>query len=131
MKWKITYGLLLLIVLIAYLLPWYKSADKTLSGIEFILPFTLTYFIGLILGVIVLFTSYKPIGITIVAGILILVGIIGGLIGSGIMGVIEENSQIETGAGLVLAIIIFIPYIIVSSIAANKMKKSDIVVETK
>jgi hypothetical protein len=60
-KWRIIYGLLWFMTLIAYSLPWTKVNDEIYSGWSFTVPFSFTYIIGILLGLIVLIIKFKTI----------------------------------------------------------------------
>lgn len=82
---RVVYGILWLLTLIAYSVPWASIGGETYIGWNFTVPFSITYLIGLLLGLIVLTVKYKPVGLTIVAGVLMILGVIGGFIGFGIL----------------------------------------------
>ncbi len=134
MKWRITYGILSLLALWAFFSPWSRMGTATYTGLNYVVPFSLTYLIGLVLAFIVLFTGYRAIGLTITAGILMFLGVIGGVIGAGISGGLSQatgGASAHTAGGIAFAFLISIVYAILGSIAGNKFKKADVVIETK
>jgi len=84
-KWRIIYGILWLLTVIAYSVPWARAGDKVFVGWNFTIPFSITYLIGILLGLIVLVTRFKPITMTVIAGILMLLGVVGAYLGLGAM----------------------------------------------
>lgn len=128
MKWRIIYGLLCTLIIISYSLPWSVIGDKTYNGWQMMLPCSFAFFIGLILSLVVLFVNFKPVTLTIIAGVLLILGVFGGLVGIGVSMVVIKG---ETGYGLGLSFLVSIVYTIVGSVVGNKMKKTDMVVETK
>ena len=134
MKWRFFYGILCALTLVAYVLPWARIGDKAYTGLQFTLPFSFPYLVGLMLAFVVLFTTYRPVGLTITAGILLLVGVFGGIIGVAIVSAVArlaDKSSYEIRSGLVLAFLMSILYTIIGSIAGNKMKETGVVVEIK
>jgi len=134
MKWRVLYGILCLLALWAFLSPWTKIDGTTYTGLSFVVPFSLTYLIGLVLAFVVLFTAYRAVGLTITAGILMLLGVVGGVLGAGIAGGLAQVAG-KTGAhvatGLVSALLISIIYTIAGAIIGNRFKKAHMVIETK
>ena len=127
--WRITYGVLVLVALIAYFMPWINTGTQLLPGWATILPFSFAYFIGLILGIVIFSTTYKPVGLTILAGILMIIGVIvtGALIGF----TSAASGSSQFGGGFSIALIVSLVYVILGPIAGNKFKKANIVIETK
>ena len=110
-------------------MPWFSIHGQIFPGWATILPFSFTYFLGLILGIVILSTTYKPVGLTIFAGILMIIGVFvtGAFVGLG--AALSGGSQLS--GGFALAFIVSIIYAIVGPIAGNKFKKANIVIETK
>jgi hypothetical protein len=128
MFWKIVYAILILINIVSYSLTWYRVGEQKFSGWNMMVPFTITFFFGVLLGIVILFTNYKIIGLTILAGILMILGVIGGIIGAGLhAGVSGINYKI--GDGLVLSFINSILYIILGPICGRKITKKVMKVE--
>jgi len=75
MKYRVVYAVLWLLTVVAYFIPWTSINGKTYIGLNFTLPFSITYVIGILLGLIVLIASFKPVAMTIATGILMLLGI--------------------------------------------------------
>jgi len=123
MKWRIIYGLLWFITLIAYSLPWAKVNDEIYSGWSFTVPFSFTYVIGILLGLIVLIIKFKPIVMTIIAGILMFLGVIGGAfgysLGAMLHGLVGAKATMEAGMGV--AFLFTIIYMIGGALAGKKM----------
>ena len=134
MGWRITYAVLCVLALVAYFMPWATMGDTSYSGWSGIVPFTFTYFIGLIIALVVLFTRYKAVGLTIFAGILMFIGVLGGIAIAGVAGGLSEaagGGAAHTGGGMVFAFLISVAYTILGAIAGNKFKKATMVIETK
>jgi len=102
-KWKIVYAVLWLLTIVMYSLPWARANGKVFVGWGFTMPFFLTYVIGMILGLIVLVTKYKPVLITIVAGLLMMFGILGAVFGFSVGAMIGQltgaKTSMEPGLG--------------------------------
>jgi hypothetical protein len=92
-------------------------------GWNFTMPFSITYLIGVSLGLIILATKWKPISMTVVAGILMFLGFVGATIGMGMMtGVgwlVGKTVRAEGGIGL--SFLISIIYMVGGAIAGKKM----------
>jgi hypothetical protein len=123
MKWRIIYGLLWLTTLIAYSLPWARIGDKVFTGWGFTVPFSFTYIIGILLGLIVLAIKFKPVTMTIIAGVLMFLGVIGGIFGysivAGLYGLVGAETTVEAGMGA--AFLFTIIYMVGGSLAGKKM----------
>lgn len=116
----------MLIAVIAYFMPWIN----TVPGWATILPFSFTYFIGLILGIVIFATEYKPVGLSIFAGILMIIGVIVTGVLVGLIYSLSPNGPQFQG-GFTIAFLISLVYVILGPIAGNKFKKANIVIETK
>ena len=128
MKWRVVYAVLLILTVIAYSMPWAKVDSKVFVGWNFTMPFSVTYVIGIRLGLIVLITKYKPVLMTILAGILMMLGLVGGTIGVGAMEVLGgfTGAKVSWEGGPGAAFIFIIVYMVIGAYAAKKMSvKSD------
>ncbi|MEM2294431.1 MAG: hypothetical protein QXX41_14260 [Nitrososphaerota archaeon] len=123
MKWRITYGILWLLTVVMYSLPWAKVDDSVYIGWNFTMPFSVTYVIGMLLGLIVLIMRYKPVLMTIVAGILMILGLVGATIGFGVMAVIGGlvGAKVSWEAGAGGAFLFTIIYMVAGAYAGKKM----------
>jgi FtsH-binding integral membrane protein len=109
---------------VAFSLPWYSTGEKSYSGWNFVIPFSMTYLIGIILGFIVLITRLMPFGLTIAAGVLMLVGVAVGVLG-GEVGVAVSELTGETGSaqgGIGFAFVMSIIYLILGAWLGKRMK---------
>ena len=90
MGWKarVLYGILWILTVVAYSIPWARAKGQTFVGWSFTVPFSITYVVGIILGLIVLATKRWVFGLTIVAGILMLLGVAGAMFGYVIAGAV-------------------------------------------
>ena len=82
------YGILWILTVVAYSIPWARVEGQTFVGWNFTVPFSITYVIGIILGLIVLATKRWAFGLTIAAGILMLLGVAGAMFGYTIAGAV-------------------------------------------
>jgi hypothetical protein len=114
--------------MIAYSLPWATVDSKLYVGWNFTIPFSITYFIGLLLGLIVLIVKFKPVMMTIIAGILMLLGIVGAFLGLGTLTILAGfvGSKVNTEAGIGFALIMSIIYTVLGAYVGKKliMKKT-------
>ena len=121
--WRVFYAVLWLVTLIAYSVPWAMINGEPYTGWSFTIPFSFTYLIGLLIGLIVLIIRYKPVLMTIIAGILMILGIIGAFIGFGMVAVLGglAGAEVELGAGLGGSFLLSIIYMVAGSYAGKKM----------
>ena len=121
--WRIFYAILWLLTLIVYSAPWAIINGEPYTGWGFTVPFSFTYLIGMLIGLIVLIVKYKPVLMTIIAGILMILGLIGAFIGLGVTAVLGglAGAKVEPGAGLGAAFLLSIIYMIAGSYAGKKM----------
>ncbi len=121
---RLFYGILWALTIVAFSLPWYSAGDKTYSGWNFVIPFSTTYLIGVILGFIVLISKLMPFGLTIAAGVLMLVGItmsvLGGEVGVVVSELTGEAASAQTGIGF--AFVMSIIYLILGAWLGKQMK---------
>ena len=121
---RVVYGILWLLTLIAYSVPWASIDGETYIGWNFTVPFSITYLIGLLLGLIVLTVKYKPVGLTIVAGVLMILGVIGGFIGFGIGKIIAElvePVEVTTEPGIGLAFLFALIFLVAGAVTAKRL----------
>jgi len=125
LKWRVVYGVLWFLTVVVYSIPWVSVNGKVYTGWSFTVPFSFTYVIGIVLGLIVLLICYKPVSMTVIAGILMILGVFGALFGYTIMSFIHEvlGAKATTEAGGGLAFIISIIYTVVGAIAGERMMK--------
>jgi len=122
-KARIFYGILWALATIAYFTPWAKVNGEVYTGWQFTVPFSFTYLIGIILGIIVLTTKWRKTAMTIVAGILMILGVLGGAfgyaIGAAVAGLVGKTATTEVGSGL--ALLLSIIYTVAGTIIARRM----------
>ena len=121
---RVVYGILWLLTLIAYSVPWASIDGETYIGWNFTVPFSITYLIGLLLGLIVLTVKYKPVGLTIVAGVLMILGVIGGFIGFGILEITAELAEpvkVTTEPGIGLAFLFALIFLVAGAVTAKRL----------
>ncbi|RLE64743.1 MAG: hypothetical protein DRJ47_06990 [Thermoprotei archaeon] len=123
MKWRVIYSILWLLTLIAYSVPWARTSENVFIGWNFTMPFSITYLIGLLIGLIVLAIKWKPVEATILAGILEFLGIAGAYVGIGAGAIIgalaREEMTSEWGIGLAFLVVLI--YTVLGAIAGKKM----------
>lgn len=119
----VVYALLWLLTMIAYSLPWATVDSKLYVGWNFTIPFSITYLIGLLLGLIVLIVKFRPVMMTIIAGILMLLGIVGAFLGLGTLTVLAGfvGSKVNTEAGIGFALIMSIIYTVLGAYVGKKL----------
>jgi hypothetical protein len=122
-NYRVVYAILWLLTVIAYSIPWATANGQTFVGWNFTIPFSITYLIGIILGLVVLLLRFKPVVMTIVAGILMLLGIAGAELGLGtasiLMGIVGGEAKAEAGMGL--AFIVSIIYTVLGAYVGKKL----------
>jgi hypothetical protein len=84
-KYRVVYAILWLLTVIAYSAPWASADGKSFVGWNFTVPFSITYLIGIVLGLVVLVVKFEPVAMTIVAGVLMILGMAGAVFGYGMM----------------------------------------------
>jgi hypothetical protein len=123
MKYRIIYAVLWLLTVIAYSMPWVSVNGRSFVGWNFTVPFSITYVIGIVLGLVVLIVKFKPVTMTIVAGILMILGVVGAMfasaIGGGLAGLM--GSEMKTEAGMGFAFILSIIYTVAGAYVGKKM----------
>lgn len=123
MNYRVVYAILWLLTVIAYSIPWATANGQTFVGWNFTMPFSITYLIGIILGLVVLLLRFKPVVMTIVAGILMLLGIAGAELGLGtasiLTGIVGGEAKAEAGMGL--AFIVSIIYTVLGAYVGKKL----------
>jgi len=135
---RIIYAILVILAIVAYGMPWMITDGQSFPGWAMILPFTFGYFIGLILAVVILFTGYKAVGLSIFAGILMVISIlISGVIiglGAGLSSFSHSGSDMPMGNGFELAAITSMVFVVLGPIMGNQFRKHGnkvIIVETE
>jgi len=121
-KAKVGYSILWLLATIAFFLPWASSDSEVYSGLNFVVPFSFTYLIGILLGLIVILTKKWKFALTILAGILMILGVLGAVLGYSIAGALAEftGGKISTEYGFGLSLLLSIVYLVVGSVLARK-----------
>lgn len=102
MKWRLLYALLWLLTVVAYSVPWMSATSawggaEVFTGWSFTIPFSITYFIGMLLGLTVLLTRFSPVAATIASGVLMFLGIVGAGIGVGMAKAVGAVSKMVGG----------------------------------
>ena len=69
MKYRIVYATLWLLTVIAYSVPLVSIDGKTYIVWDFTAPFSITYLIGILIGLVVLITGFKPVTVTLSQGL--------------------------------------------------------------
>ena len=123
MKYRVVYAILWLLAVIAYSTPWATVDGKSYVGWNFTMPFSITYLVGLILGLVVLVVRFKPVAMTIVAGILMLLGVVGAFLGLGVAAVLAglAGGRASPEAGMGLALIVSIIYTVLGAYVGKKL----------
>jgi hypothetical protein len=122
-KYRVIYAIPWLLTVIAYSTPWATIDGQTFVGWNFTMPFSITYLIGLILGLVVLVVRFKPVVMTIVAGILMLLGVAGAYLGLGVAAVLAglAGGEAKAEAGIGLALIVSIIYTVLGTYVGKKL----------
>ena len=123
MKYRVVYAVLWLLMVIAYSVPWASVDGKLYVGWNFTIPFSITYLIGIVLGLVVLVVKFKPVTMSIVAGVLMILGVAGALFGYTMMEVLVGfvGSQSKAEAGMGLALLLSIAYTVLGAYVGRKM----------
>jgi hypothetical protein len=124
-KSTIVYAVLWLLTIVAFSLPWYSTDGNTFTGWNFVIPFSATYLLGILLGLIVLITKRWAFGLTILAGILMILGIVGAGVGGGITQALSSISgQTATAeGGIGFAFVISLVYLVGGAVLGKRMEQ--------
>ena len=122
-KYRLIYAILWILTIVTYSIPWASIDGKTYVGWNFTLPFSITYVIGILLGLIILIGSFKPVTMTIAAGTLMLLGLAGATFGYGAMAALAgfTEAKVTREAGMGSAFTLSIIYMIAEAYAGKKM----------
>jgi len=123
MKHRVIYAILWLLTVIAYSIPWATADGQTFVGWNFTVPFSITYVIGILLGLIALIVRYKSVSMTITAGILMILGVVGALVSCYSMGVLSGSTatKVHIEAGVGFAFILSIVYMVAGAYFSKRM----------
>ncbi|MDE2041166.1 MAG: hypothetical protein KGI59_02185 [Patescibacteria group bacterium] len=115
---RIIYGLLTAALTWAYFMPWLIDHGQNFPGWATVL-FSFFYFVGVSIAIVIFFTGYRAVGLSIFAGVImiasnLLTGIFLGL--SAAMGIGQ------LGAGFELAFITSLVYLILGPICGSKFE---------
>lgn len=126
-KFSFVYAVLWFLALTAYLVPL-TSVSLDYESLLFVLMLTITYPIGLAIGLTALATKWKPAGLTVVAGILMIIGaIVMASLGllfvflEGFLRIPSEFQSLSLVIGGYRAFIIALFYTVGGAIVARKM----------
>ena len=121
---RAVYCVLWFLTLVAYSVPWARIGEEIYTGWSFTIPFSITYLIGLVLGLVVLITRWHPIAMTIIAGVLMLIGVAMAYTAIGFAKILETflEEKVRVEAGLGLAILAPIVYMVLGTIVGKKMR---------
>lgn len=128
-KWRVVYAVLWLLALAAYSAPWAVADGRAFVGWNFTMPFSITYVIGLALGLVTLLARYRPVAMTIIAGILMILGVLGGFMGLAAMEFVTglgkivgtKTPEIKGEWGLGLAFLASILYMVLGAYAGKRI----------
>jgi len=121
---RAVYGILWFSTLVAYSVPWARVGEEIYTGWSFTIPFSITYLIGLVLGLVVLITTWHPVAMTIAAGILMLMGVVGSCIALGLADVLGTfiGEKVRVEAGIVFALIAPVIYMLLGAVVGRRMQ---------
>jgi DNA-directed RNA polymerase subunit RPC12/RpoP len=113
------------LTLVVYSIPWGRVGEEVTTGWGFTIPFLFTYLIGILLGLIMLLIKFRPVIMTIIAGILMIIEVIGAIIGIGLAELIGAltGEEVSGEAGLGFAFLMSLIYTVMGSYAGGKMVK--------
>ena len=118
---RFIYGILVAIAGWAYFMPWIViNGSQSMPGWA-ILPFTAPYFIGLVLGIVIFFTGYKAIGLSLFAGFCMIGSVIAAAFIGG-LGAYTHSGQITPQ--LNFAFYATLAYLIIGSIVGSSFSTS-------
>lgn len=122
---RLWYLILWMLALIGYSVPWARADARVFIGWEFTIPFSITYLIALLIGLVVLITRSSPLVLTVLSGMLMLLGLAGAGFGLEIMvalaGLAGARASHEPGIGF--AFLVSILYLVLGSYLARKLAK--------
>jgi hypothetical protein len=122
-NYRAVYAFLWLLTVIAYSLPWATVDGRSYVGWNFTVPFSITYLIGLLLGLVVLVARFKPVTMTIIAGVLMLLGVAGAFLGLGAAAVLAglAGGRANPEAGMGLALVVSMVYTVLGAYVGRKL----------
>ena len=123
MRYRLIYGVMWLIAVATYSIPWARADGEVFTGWSFTIPFSLTYVIGLLLGLIVLSTKQSPFGLSLAAGVLMIVGVAGAATGYEFGKMVGElaGHKVTTEPGIGFAFLYSIIYTVVAPVIGRRM----------
>jgi len=86
---------------------------------NFAVPFSITYLIGIVLGLVVLIVEFKPITMTVAAGVLMILGVAGAGMATELL--INPQFQARAEAGMGLALLLSIVYTVLGAYLGRKL----------
>jgi uncharacterized membrane protein len=122
-KYRLIYAVLWLLTVVAYSVPWASADGETFIGWSFTVPFSITYLIGVLLGLIVLAVRFRPVTMTIAAGALMILGVAGAMLGYGAMAALAglTGAKARAEAGMGLALILSMLYMVAGAYVCRRM----------
>jgi ribosomal protein L40E len=123
-KESIIYVVLWLLTILAFSAPWYSTNGASYTGWNFVIPFSVTYLVGILLGIIVLVTKRWAFGLTIAAGTLMILGVVGAGIGGAIGELMGALTGVKASAepGIGLAFLMSLVYLVGGSFLGKRME---------
>ena len=105
-------------------MPWARISEEIYTGWSFTIPFSITYLIGLVLGLVMLITKWYPIAMTIVTEVLMLIGVVAECAVIGLADVLGTfvGEEVHVEAGLGLAILAPVIYMVLGTMVGKKMQ---------
>jgi uncharacterized oligopeptide transporter (OPT) family protein len=122
-SYRAVYALLWLLAVIAYSLPWATVDGRSYVGWNFTVPFSIAYLMGLLLDLVVLVAGFKPVTMTIIAGVLMLLGVAGAFLGLGAAAVLAglAGGRANPEAGMGLALVVSMVYTVLGAYVGRKL----------
>jgi len=124
-KYRLIYGVLWLAAVVVYSVPWIRLDGDVYTGWNCTLPFSLPYVIGLLLGLVVLLTTRLPFGLSLAAGILMILGVVGAVFGYYFAELVATlaGGYVAMEPGMGIAFLYSLVYTVAAPVVGRKMKK--------
>ena len=123
-KYRLIYGVLWLAAVAVYSVPWIRLDGDVYTGWNCTLPFSLPYVIGLLLGLLVLLTTRLPFGLSLAAGILMILGVVGAVFGYYFAELVATlaGGNVAMEPGMCIAFLYSLVYTVAAPVIGRKIK---------
>jgi len=123
-KYRLIYVALWLAAVAVYSIPWVRGDGEIFTGWEFTLPFSLPYVVGLLFGLVVLLTRRFAFGLSLAAGILMILGVVGAVFGYYFAELVATlaGGNVAMEPGMCIAFLYSLVYTVAAPVIGRKIK---------